>query len=344
MTFRYATICNCSNKASIINIWIYIRKKASEVQSHHMIVMSIDDLITTVSSINGTTPSCDDSNNTPLYWGYITAAIAVICYGTTPTPIKRTHTGNGMFFQWIFGLSTGLYALVIQQIRGNPKFYLLPMLGGVSFITANLTVVPVMKMIGLALMISIRGVTNLLSGWATGRFGLFGLKSDPPDDLLLNDIGVILAVFSTVIFAFVKNEVSTSGIDKTETVTFDVSDTQTLLQVQKGSSYSVKSYVEDSDMTNDKSFIDNFSPNVKRIGIGLCFLDIVWKCDNKYCVFSHVCSIHEKSPKSLSTCNNSSFYYGFVMDYSNFLLVCFKSHLVRICCISNYHNRSCCGR
>ncbi|KAL4230665.1 hypothetical protein ACF0H5_011041 [Mactra antiquata] len=257
--------------------------------------MDIDDLITTVSPGNGTTPTCDHGNGTPLYWGYVAAAIAVICYGTTFIPVKKFDTGDGMFFQWIFGLSTGLYGLIIQQIRGNPKFYLLPMLGGVSFITGNLTLVPIIKMIGLGLGFSIWGITNLLSGWATGRFGLFGLKSDPPDNLLLNDLGVILAVFSTVIFAFVKNEVSTSGIDKTETVTFDDSDEQQLLpkkknnnpgiaqtkldgvdaeqiiiqkhsqQVQRGSVNSIDSDFEDGDLTDDKSFIDNLSPNVKRI-------------------------------------------------------------------------------
>jgi hypothetical protein len=37
--------------------------------------------------------------------------------------------------------------------------------------------VPVIKLIGLSMGLLIWGSTNMLMGWASGQFGLFGLKS-----------------------------------------------------------------------------------------------------------------------------------------------------------------------
>lgn len=37
-------------------------------------------------------------------------------------------------------------------------------------------VVPIVKMIGLSLGLLIWGATNLIMGWSSGTFGLFGLK------------------------------------------------------------------------------------------------------------------------------------------------------------------------
>lgn len=237
---------------------------------------------------NVTIPPCD-TGDTPLYVGFITASLAVVFYGTTYIPVKKYDTGDGMFFQWVFGISIGLYALIIAQVRDNPKFYPITMIGGALFITGNLTVIPIVKMIGLGLGFSIWGVTNLLSGWATGRFGLFGLKADPPDNLVLNDIGVTLAVFSAVIFSVVKNEISAANIDTT--VTVDISETSPLLRnaepliqkrlmqdpecdvivLPKNNQKSVSPPKQDIKADDDdSSFVDKLSPNFKRIlGVGL---------------------------------------------------------------------------
>ncbi|XP_060596387.1 transmembrane protein 144-like isoform X2 [Ruditapes philippinarum] len=228
---------------------------------------------------NITTPP-SEPEKTPLYVGFICASLAVVLYGTTYIPVKKYDTGDGMFFQWMFGISIGIYSLIVAQVRGNPTFYPLTMLGGALFITGNLTVVPIVKLIGLGLGFSIWGVTNLLSGWATGRFGLFGLKADPPDNLVLNDIGVILAVISAVIFTAVKNEVSSSNIDTT--VTVDVSENSPLLRntdhlIEKRLledpecdvitiPTSIQAPEEESlEPQNDSSLFDRLSPTVKRV-------------------------------------------------------------------------------
>ena len=42
-----------------------------------------------------------------------------------------------MFFQWVFGISIGIYSLIVAQVRGNPTFYPITMLGGALFITGK---------------------------------------------------------------------------------------------------------------------------------------------------------------------------------------------------------------
>ncbi|XP_060566093.1 transmembrane protein 144-like isoform X1 [Ruditapes philippinarum] len=232
-----------------------------------------------------TTAACQHSD-IPFYWGFITAAIAIFFYGTNFAPVKKFDTGDGMFFQWILCMAIWCSGLVVQMIRKSPKFYPLAMLGGLLWETGNICVVPIIKTIGLGLGLCIWGMTNLLSGWATGRFGMFGLHADPPDNKVLNDIGVILAVSSAVIFAMVKNEVSTAGVD--QTVTVDISSERNPLLEngrRNGPTYS-SVHTDDHDVIifnndrprvnsinqvtsdstdNDVTFIDRLSPATKRI-------------------------------------------------------------------------------
>ncbi|XP_053398631.1 transmembrane protein 144-like isoform X2 [Mercenaria mercenaria] len=246
------------------------------------------DYITNATTIpyHSTTAACEHSD-IPFYWGFITAAIAIFFYGTNFAPVKKFDTGDGMFFQWILCIAIWCSGLVVQMIRKSPKFYPLAMLGGLLWETGNICVVPIIKTIGLGLGLCIWGMTNLLSGWATGRFGLFGLHADPPDNKVLNDIGVILAVSSAVIFAMVKGEVSTAGVDQTITVEVS-SENSPLLQNtarHNGPTYS-SVHTEDHDVIvfnndkprnsinqestteneeNDETFVDRLSPVTKRI-------------------------------------------------------------------------------
>ena len=47
---------------------------------------------------------------------------------------------------------------------------------------------------------------NLIVGWASGRFGLFGwIKPGVPKSDALNAVGLALAIISTFMFAFVES-------------------------------------------------------------------------------------------------------------------------------------------
>ncbi|KAL3880825.1 hypothetical protein ACJMK2_033032 [Sinanodonta woodiana] len=182
--------------------------------------MGVDQIINMstlhTSEVITTASPCGDS--TPVYLGYIAAGVAVLFYGSNFAPVKKFETGDGMFFQWILCSAIWISGLVVHLIRGSPQFYPIIMVGGVIWETGNVCVVPIIKTIGLSIGLSIWAATNLLSGWATGRFGLFGVKPELPDNLIMNYLGVALAVSSAFIFAFVKNDTSSNITESSITV------------------------------------------------------------------------------------------------------------------------------
>jgi len=145
----------------------------------------------------------------PLFVGFIAAAIAVVAFGSNYVPVKKFETGDGMFFQWILCIAIWMTGLVAQLVRDSPQFQPFAMIGGILWCHGNLTVVPIIKMLGLGLGLLIWGMVSLIVGWMTGNFGLFGLTKDEVASPVLNYCGFALAVCSVAIYAFVKPSVST---------------------------------------------------------------------------------------------------------------------------------------
>jgi len=139
--------------------------------------------------------------------GFIAAAISVLFFGSNFVPVKKFETGDGVFFQWILCSAIWMAGLIVQLARGSPEFQPLAMLGGVLWCSGNITVVPVVKMIGLSLGLLVWGTVNLLAGWASGTFGLFGLTKESVPHPALNYIGVMFAVLSVMMMAFIKTDV-----------------------------------------------------------------------------------------------------------------------------------------
>ncbi|XP_034300733.2 transmembrane protein 144 isoform X2 [Magallana gigas] len=212
---------------------------------------------TTAGTTGGTTAATSDNSTLPKYVGFISAGVAVFLYGSNFAPVKKFETGDGMFFQWILCGGALLVGIIVQVIRGTNHFYPLVMLGGLIWETGNICVVPIIKTIGMGLGLCIWGMTNLLSGWATSRFGWFGLtESTNIGDYTLNTVGVIVAVSSSIVFAFVKNNVTPIDLP---------TDTEPLL----GGSSRGSINAESSD-SEDSTFIDRLSPGSKRaLGIVL---------------------------------------------------------------------------
>uniref|UniRef100_A0A803VUF5 Transmembrane protein 144 n=1 Tax=Ficedula albicollis TaxID=59894 RepID=A0A803VUF5_FICAL len=124
------------------------------------------------------------SNGTDLAIGFTSSTVAVLLFGTNFVPVKKLDTGDGMFFQWILCASIWIVSLVVNLIQNCPRFWPLAMVGGFLWATGNVTVVPIVKTIGLALGLLIWASFNLLTGWASS---------------------------SAVIFLFIKTEVQSSS-------------------------------------------------------------------------------------------------------------------------------------
>ncbi|KAK7471345.1 hypothetical protein BaRGS_00036020 [Batillaria attramentaria] len=254
--------------------------------------------------LDTTTTNSSNSSDTgyPTYVGFITAGVAVITFGSNFIPVKQFDTGDGMFFQWMMCCGVFLPGIIIQMWRQS-EFYPLVMLGGTIWTTGNICVVPIIKTIGMGLGLCIWGMFNLLSGWASGRFGWFGLIPEVPKNTTLNYIGVALAVASSVIYVFVKNEVSTA--DAEMVINVDEED-DPLIDRRSSSANSNPGRTP----APDHSFINNFTPSQKKIvGVtlsifsgllyGSSFAPAIHCQDNYYkasqnsldYVFAHYCGI-----------------------------------------------------
>lgn len=203
------------------------------------------------------TSSSNASSGSDLGFGFTCSIIAVLLFGTNFVPVKKYDTGDGMFFQWILCASIWLVSLVVNLIQNSPKFWPLAMVGGCVWATGNITVVPIVKTVGLALGLLIWASTNLITGWASSRFGMFGIDPEVVAKPYLNYIGAALSFLSAIIFLFVKSDVNPRTV---------LSESTPLLR------NSINSDLQQSP-PSDESWVDKLSPLQKRI-IG-CSLAIV---------------------------------------------------------------------
>ena len=81
---------------------------------------------------------------------------------------------------------------VFRELTSYVCVYFFFNIYGYSFKQGNIAVVPIIKTIGMGQGLLIWGTANLLIGWASGRFGWFGLTPQPPTKSALNTIGVVL--------------------------------------------------------------------------------------------------------------------------------------------------------
>ncbi|KAM8938682.1 transmembrane protein 144 [Pelodytes ibericus] len=189
------------------------------------------------------------SNNSHLAIGFASSVVSVVLFGSNFVPVKKFDTGDGMFFQWVLCCSIWIVSLFVNIILNSPKFWPLAMVGGCVWATGNITVVPIVKTVGLGLGLLIWASTNLLTGWASSRFGMFGIDPEVVAKPYLNYAGAGLSALSAIIFLFVKTEVK-SATPATE------SESDPLLRT------SINSL---ENIVNDESWVDKLTPLQKRI-------------------------------------------------------------------------------
>lgn len=132
------------------------------------------------------------------------AVVAIVFFGSNFVPVKKYETGDGLFFQWVLCSGIFLVGNVVNALQGFPKFEPMAMFGGFLWATGNIVSVPVIKLIGLSLGLLIWGSTNMLIGWASGTFGLFGLKARHVATPWLNYLGLVVALISLSLYIFIK--------------------------------------------------------------------------------------------------------------------------------------------
>ncbi|XP_038156761.1 transmembrane protein 144-like [Cyprinodon tularosa] len=149
----------------------------------------------------------NSTNVTNFAYGITANMAAVVLYGSTFVPVKRIETGDGMFYHFVSCASIWVVSLLGDLFMRTPKFHPLAMFGGVLWSTGSVAAVTIVKAIGLGLGILIWGSASLLMGWASSRFGWFGIDAQDVSRPLLNYCGAALCLLSGLVFFFVRSDV-----------------------------------------------------------------------------------------------------------------------------------------
>ena len=155
--------------------------------------------------------------------GYVCALGAVVGFGSNFIPVKKYDTGDGMFYQFVMCCAVWSLGLVLNLIMSDssvafsrdaglvvalksPPFAPLAMVGGFIWASGNVMSVPCINFIGMSLGLLIWGATNMVVGWASGRYGLFGLEKDSIANPALNYVGVALVLVCLGLFTRVETK------------------------------------------------------------------------------------------------------------------------------------------
>jgi len=136
--------------------------------------------------------------------GYIAVVVAVVCFGSNFVPIKNIKIGDGVFFQFCMCCAVFMTSIPVLLIQGFPPVHGMAILGGFLWCTGNMLCPLAIRFIGMGMSLILWGSTNMLMGWASGKFGLFGLKKQAIGDPVLNYAGVALAILGLIVYVQVK--------------------------------------------------------------------------------------------------------------------------------------------
>lgn len=213
--------------------------------------------------------------------GYIAAFFAVVLYGSNFVPVKYVNTGDGIMFQFIMCSAIWTVGLIVQMIQHSPKFYPLATIGGIIWVIGNTLTFTIIKMIGLSLGLLIWGSVCMILGWATGKFGLFGLNKNIIGDTGLNYAGVMVCFVGLLIFLNVKpNDMSKSEkltLDS-EFISSDSNQFEAKLLDESGiRSNNIEFSINKSEKYEEENFYSNW-PQSKKTIVGFILAAISGVC------------------------------------------------------------------
>ncbi|VDO21455.1 unnamed protein product [Haemonchus placei] len=145
--------------------------------------------------------------------GLAACGVSSVFFGSMFVPIRRYDAGDGMFAQWVMSTAILMIGFIVFCLQGFPGFYPLAMLGGAFWSIGNSTAIPIISRLGMTVGILIWNTTNCLTGWAGGRFGLFGMKANPPASQILNYGGLVCVIIGGILFSRVKSETNANEME-----------------------------------------------------------------------------------------------------------------------------------
>ena len=142
---------------------------------------------------------------------------AVLGYGTFPIFTRLADWGDGMMAQLV--MCAGIYTVsffvhltqCLTSSSGCPAFVPMAAVGGAVWALSNCLLAPLVEVCGIGLSMLLWGLFEMLTGWATARFGLLGLAVEPVASDALDFSGISLAAASLAVLCLVTPNTLASG-------------------------------------------------------------------------------------------------------------------------------------
>jgi glucose uptake protein GlcU len=145
--------------------------------------------------------------------GFLGIGVATLCFGSNFIPVKKLKTGNGILFQQFMSLGILLVGITAQLVRGTPTLYPLAMIGGMMWAIGNSMAVLIIRFVGMGLAITTWSSSNMLIGWASGHFGIWGVAQEKVHTPWMSYCGVAVAAASICLFSQVKPTTTATEAD-----------------------------------------------------------------------------------------------------------------------------------
>lgn len=136
--------------------------------------------------------------------GYACCFVSILGFGSSYVPVKKVVVKDGVFFSFSVAVGIFLVGLIQWAAFGFYKIEPFAFLGGMVWATANACVPFIITRCGLGAGQLVWSVTNMLTGWATGTFGLFGKEKDHVEHREMNIAGVVVVILSLVAFTLME--------------------------------------------------------------------------------------------------------------------------------------------
>eukprot|EP00425_Heterocapsa_triquetra_P021068 CAMPEP_0195153534 /NCGR_PEP_ID=MMETSP0448-20130528/183197_1 /TAXON_ID=66468 /ORGANISM="Heterocapsa triquestra, Strain CCMP 448" /LENGTH=592 /DNA_ID=CAMNT_0040192301 /DNA_START=66 /DNA_END=1843 /DNA_ORIENTATION=- len=137
--------------------------------------------------------------------------VAGVFFGSNYLPVKKLHIGDGVFFAACMVLGILLVGTLVNFTIADEDYGLTPHRGprfepkaavaGALWMIGNFLCPFVIEKMGLGLGLAVWDCSNLFTGWATGKFGLFGVDREAVACPAMNYAGLVLACLSLVLLA-----------------------------------------------------------------------------------------------------------------------------------------------
>jgi len=212
------------------------------------------------------TGSAEDQEGN-LVLGIVCCLVAGVGFGSNYLPVKKINVGDGVWFSVCMSIGILFVGILVNMTLSKanegitphrgPAFEWKAAMGGALWMLGNFLCPFIIRWIGLGLGLAVWDCANLLTGWATGTFGLFGVWKESCVSPTLNYSGVLLAMVSLVLLAFATDD---DGNPEAEGSESNKSNKRAAVNIEDGNPEAEGSESNESDKREDVEESGNRSP------------------------------------------------------------------------------------